>query len=102
MTIGLMTRLALKEFWNAGKKDRGLTLLHFSVTVGVAYASWYTYFLAAKGPEVNYLRGSNGDPFERYGSDYTHKWRFWTSEEIETKHLPLPGPEEAHEAIGRK
>jgi len=102
MTIGLMTRLALKEFFHAGKKDRGLSLLHFSVSFGVAYATWYTYYLAAKGPEVNYLRGSNGDPFERYGPDYAHKWRFWTSEEIDTKNKPRAGPEEAHEAVGRK
>merc|ERR1712002_656257 len=100
--FGLIIKLFMKEFKHVGIKDRGQTLLNVSTAAGVAYATWYTYYLAAYGPEVNYLRGSNGDPYERYGTDYAHKWRLWTTDEIETIHLPRPAPEEAFEAIGRK
>jgi len=98
--FGLMARIAAKEFKQIAIKDRGMTLCCCAVTFGVSYATWYTYYLATKGPEVNYLRGSNADPWVQYGSDYQQKWINWG--ELQTKHIPKAGPAEAYEAIGQK
>jgi len=100
MTLGLQFKLFMKEIGFASRFDRGFSLLGVSLGFGCVYATWYTYYLAVKGPEVNYLRGSNGDPHERYPPTYQQKW--FNHGELGVQPKERAGPEEAWEAIGMK
>merc|ERR1712189_83220 len=93
-------RIFVREIAGASKHDRGFLLLGTSLGFGCCYAAWYTYYLAAYGAEVSYLRGTNEDPYTRYPTTYQNK--LYNRGELNTKDLPRAGPAEAWEAIGIK